>query len=198
MDETNRMLRFATPKLQEKFALTRGNVRFLLGEYLQCAPQAIQFSYQEWGKPFLPNHAIQFNLAHSGDYCAAVLTAKDLIGVDIEKCEDTQRPHLEIAKRFFTSAEFEAVRTATDPELLFFHIWTQKEAFLKAIGQGIAAGLHQFEVATDLTRSEVKNIGFDEYRMRQFDSRSFDFLKGYRLTVTKEDSIEEVKLFLPA
>lgn len=196
-EETQRMQRFATIKLQEKFALTRGSLRFILAEYLGMAPESIAFQYGKFGKPYLKNHPLYFNLAHSGEYAALALTKANLIGVDIEKSELTHKPHLDIAKRFFTTVEYTAIQNASDPETLFFHIWTQKEAFLKAIGQGITAGLDQFEVATCLQDSYIKNIKLSEYKNLQWASRSFDSLTGYRLTVTKEGTIGELKLSLP-
>lgn len=193
-DETDRMLRFATPRLQEKFALTRGALRFILSDYLDSKPEDIRFRYNEFGKPFLATGFLQFNMAHSGDYCVMAVTEKDLIGVDIEKCEDTHKPHFDIAKRFFTAPEFQAIEKSTDPETLFFHIWTQKEAFLKAIGRGLSFGLDQFEVATDLNQSYVRNIQDSEYASRIWASQSFDFLPQYRITLTKEHPILDLQI----
>ena len=183
LDETERMLRFATPKLQDYFALTRGHLRLTLGKLLNADPEKLEFIYNEFGKPFLKNHSLQFNLAHSKDYCV-IATSHTLVGVDIEYCENTHKPHLDIAKRFFTQREFQAIETAQDPELLFFHIWTQKEAFLKAIGKGISFGLDQFEVATCLDESYVKDIQDPEYSALNWKSQSYDSIQGYRLTVT--------------
>lgn len=190
-DEQQRMQRFAMPLLQQKFALTRGMLRFTLAEYLNLPPQSLEFIYNDWGKPFLKQSSLQFNMAHSGDYCVIAVSPHHPVGVDIEQCINTRQPHLDIAQRFFTEAEYLAIKTATDSELLFFHIWTQKEAFLKAIGRGLSFGLDQFEVSTDLSIASVNNIKDPALNKHVWASQSFDCLAGYRLVVTQENYFNE-------
>jgi 4'-phosphopantetheinyl transferase len=54
-----------------------------------------------------------------------------------------------MAERFFTPAEAAALRSlpADRSSEAFFHIWTRKEAFLKALGLGLSHGLERFAVA---------------------------------------------------
>lgn len=194
-DEINKMRRFATPALQEKFALTRGHLRMTLAEYLNTDPKNIIFSYSSLGKPFIKDSPLQFNLAHSGDYCAITLTTHDMIGVDIEYCKPDHLTHVDIAKRFFTEREFNAIQNAEHSKWLFLHIWTQKEAFLKAIGKGLSFGLDRFEVAISLLASSVSDIQDPAYSARLWQSQSFDCLAQYRITVTKENELAKINVF---
>ncbi|HLW65990.1 MAG TPA: 4'-phosphopantetheinyl transferase superfamily protein, partial [Gemmataceae bacterium] len=70
------------------------------------------------------------------------------IGVDIEQI----RPDFatdEIAKRFFSEREWQALRALPTVErtAAFFRCWTRKEAFIKAIGEGLSFPLDAFAVS---------------------------------------------------
>ena len=56
---------------------------------------------------------------------------------------------LEIAERFFSAGEIAALKTVPPAarEEAFFRLWTRKEAWLKATGDGIAESLSKIEVA---------------------------------------------------
>lgn len=97
------------------------------------------FSYGPNGKPYL-SHAphIFFNLSHSygGVLCAV---APFEIGCDIEKIRDTR---LDVAHRVFSDAEqalLNALSNETEKKNLFFELWTKKESFMKATGEGFLA-----------------------------------------------------------
>ena len=193
-EEKTRMQRFYSDKLQHHFALTRGSLRHILAQHLDIPAAKINFEYTENGKPFLKNQALQFNLAHSGDYCVIALCLHDRIGVDIERCSHVHKPYYEIAKRFFTRQEYLALAHCSihEGEDLFYHLWTQKEAFLKAIGQGIAFGLDHFEVSTDKSTAFVKNIQDLRYADKIWSSQGFTKPDGYRIVVTKENIMDAV------
>ena len=71
------------------------------------------------------------------------------IGVDVEEIRTA--PDLAgIARRFFTPAESAGILSlppAGQPAA-FYACWTRKEAYLKAIGRGIAAGVASVEIFT--------------------------------------------------
>ncbi len=58
---------------------------------------------------------------------------------------------MRIAYRYFSEEEF-AYLVRLPPNALeacFYHVWTQKEAFVKAQGQGLSYGLSSFTVNCD-------------------------------------------------
>lgn len=105
----------------------------------------------EMGKPHLihPERRAQwsFNLAHTRDAVATIISSGEAVGVDLE---NWTRPvqYLELAKRFFSKEEYDALQAYTDhPEELqrrFFACWTLKEAFVKALGLGLRFPLDAF------------------------------------------------------
>jgi 4'-phosphopantetheinyl transferase len=149
-DERQRAERFAFPALRQKYVLSRGLLRSLLGELLEIAAGDLTFAYGESGKPSLSAvpRAIEFNMSHSGDMVAYAFTKTEPVGVDIEHRRDLK--DLEgIAKRFFAPAEYEemiSLDTAARPQA-FFNGWTRKEAYIKALGRGLSLPLDSFRVS---------------------------------------------------
>lgn len=112
------------------------------------APDTVRFIYGAQGKPDVGEKTrIRFNVSHSGELAIFAFTTDCEIGVDVEVVRPL--PDLEeIATRFFSreeSSELFAISPA-DRNLAFFLCWTRKEAFIKAIGRGLAAPLDSFAV----------------------------------------------------
>src|SRR5262249_7235080 len=142
-DESSRAGRFAFDHLRHSFTLARGAMRILLGHCLNAPPESIVFAYGAKGKPSLAAPSrVRFNTSHSGDLALFAATLDCELGVDIEHAR--AMPDLEeIATRFF-SAEEKSDLLALPPdqrEAAFFRCWTRKEAYIKAIGDGLAVPL---------------------------------------------------------
>jgi 4'-phosphopantetheinyl transferase len=94
-------------------------------------------------KPFLPDTDVDFNIAHSGEYVVVALSETAGVGVDLEQ-------ELPLETRDFqaqlTADEQWRLSQAAEPPLLFYTYWTQKEAVLKATGQGMSIPMNSFEV----------------------------------------------------
>jgi 4'-phosphopantetheinyl transferase len=147
-DEKARSERFCFPHLRKSFITTRGALRYLLGRYLSVSPANIEFHYGSKGKPALaPAIEINFNVTHSADFAAFAFTLGCQIGIDLEHIHAV--PELQgIASRYFCREE--AAEIAALPpeerESAFFRCWTRKEAYIKAIGDGLSAPLNEFRV----------------------------------------------------
>ncbi|MEM7379741.1 MAG: 4'-phosphopantetheinyl transferase, partial [Bacteroidota bacterium] len=91
-EEKERSDRFRFASDRNRFVLTRGVLRVLLGKYLNKDPKSIGFEYTEYQKPFLQgDQLIQFNVGHSGGYAVLGFHKDTEIGVDVEY----QKPELE-------------------------------------------------------------------------------------------------------
>ena len=146
-DELERAARFRFDRHRDAYIAGRGILRVLLGCYLAQPPEKIDISYSQYGKPHLSNNRLQFNLAHSGGLALFVFTLHDEVGVDIERERDL-RDALAIAERFFSLAERVVLRELPESEQIpaFFRCWTRKEAFIKAVGEGLSYPLADFDV----------------------------------------------------
>jgi 4'-phosphopantetheinyl transferase len=151
-DERQRAERFRFDRHRRQYQVGRGALRTLLGAYLGLAPGAVQFSYGPRGKPFLAacgtaSPALGFNLSNSHELALVGFVHGLEIGVDVEYLKPMTDLE-QIAERFFSASERVALRQLPG-ELkheAFFNCWTRKEAYLKAVGEGLAAPLDSFDV----------------------------------------------------
>ena len=117
--------------------VARAAARRFLGRYLDADPATLIIEEEDFGKPFLRGHSIEFNASHSGDLVAVAFSPETAVGVDVEwrrQLTDT----LALARRYFSAEEVAIIEDAADPGDAFFAIWTAKEAIVKASGKGIA------------------------------------------------------------
>jgi 4'-phosphopantetheinyl transferase len=147
-DERDRAARFRFDHLRQSFVIAHGALRCLLARYLKLDPASIRFNYGSKGKPALASATlIQFNMTHSGSLAAVALTLGCQIGVDIERIRPLSEIK-QIAGRFFCPEEASEIMSVppSERERAFFCCWTRKEAYVKAIGDGLSAPLDQFRV----------------------------------------------------
>jgi 4'-phosphopantetheinyl transferase len=147
-DETSRADRFAFSYLRNRYVLARGALRILLGQYLNVRADQIRFDYGEKGKPRVAAADVQFNVSHSDSIALLGFTKQCEIGIDVEilrPIPDFQ----EIARRFFCAEEATELRSlpADEREEAFLLCWTRKEAYLKAVGDGLSMPLDGFRVS---------------------------------------------------
>ena len=146
--ERHRAERFSFANLKRSYTLSRGGLRILLAHYLGCPPNEIEFICGPKGKPALRDSSrIRFNASHSGQMALYAFTLGCELGVDVEELQELDDPE-SIAARFFSTAEVSELLSLIpdDRGLAFFRCWTRKEAYVKAIGAGLAIPLNRFQV----------------------------------------------------
>ena len=151
-DERARANRFVFAHDRDRFIMARGLLRQLLGERLGIAPKDIEFRYNQFGKPELADqcggNALRFNVSHSEDFVIFVFARGRQVGADIEAIRPLPDAD-EVAARCFSPREIDAYRDldeAMKPRG-FFNCWTRKEAFVKAVGEGLGYRLSDFDVS---------------------------------------------------
>lgn len=151
-DERARAARFRFPEHRTAFVAGRGVQREILSRYLDVAPARLTYRTMPHGKPELDGPAaetgLRFNVSNSGDLALFAMTRRREIGVDLERIKRMD-DGMDIARRFFSAPE-NAVFAALPEDardLAFFHCWTRKEAYIKAIGEGLSMPLASFDVA---------------------------------------------------
>jgi 4'-phosphopantetheinyl transferase len=146
-DELDRASRFRFARDRNRYLVGRGILRRLVADYTGESPAAIRFGYGEYGKPFLPDGEITFNVSHSDSRAVFAFCRGPEIGVDIEAF--APRPaDRDVAERFFSPREVRTLLALPleDRALAFLTCWTRKEAFIKAKGDGLSLSLQDFDV----------------------------------------------------
>jgi 4'-phosphopantetheinyl transferase len=147
-EELQRAERFRFEHLRHSYTRSRGSLRLLLAHYLGRPPSEIQLICRPKGKPILRDSSqIDFNASHSGQMALYAFTVGCELGIDVEqlrKLDDAES----IAARFFSTAEASELLSLTPEQRgpAFFRCWTRKEAYVKAVGDGLAIPLNRFQV----------------------------------------------------
>jgi len=150
-EELARADRYHFSRDRNRFISGRAQLRCLLARYLRTSPQKVDFAYNPRGKPALAqghrSPRLHFNLAHC-EGLAVLAAAHSDCGIDLEQVR-TVPDQDELVRRFFSHSERVSFLQLPSGAraVAFFNLWTRKEAWLKAVGQGIACGLDQVEVS---------------------------------------------------
>lgn len=93
---------------------------------------------------------MRFNASHSGSFTVFAISDGLELGVDIEHIQ-RDIDFEPIAESHFTVSERDALRNlpATARREAFFAAWTRKEAYLKALGDGLRAPLNSIDVSLE-------------------------------------------------
>ena len=130
-EERRRLEAFGSPHRRGDFVRGRTVVRRALAETLAVPPRAVALDVIPHGGLHVPRGPC-FSLSHSGGLAAVALSARR-VGLDVEKVRAVSDA---LAARMLAAGE-----TPPDAPHALLHVWTAKEAVLKAEGQGVRAGL---------------------------------------------------------
>ena len=153
-DERNRAARFHFPHDRQRFVASRAWLRTILAGFLEIDARDLRFSYSKKDKPFVgPAHAdsgITFNMSHSGGIALYAFARRREIGVDVEQIRSNFDIE-PIARRFFSVLEQQQLAALPEESRVeaFFRCWTRKEAYIKAVGDGLSLPLSQFDVSLE-------------------------------------------------
>lgn len=143
-EERQRYERMAHADQRRRYLLARALLRQQVGLCLAVEPARVELRQTPEGKPMLADRSanLQFNLSHSGHWAALALSQAGPVGVDLEQPRRA-RPWRAIADQYFHAEEARALAALDEAagEAAFYRLWTLKEAYLKALGRGLAGGL---------------------------------------------------------
>ncbi len=113
------------------------------------------------GKPYLEEFSqYKFNLSHSNDFIALAIARTNSIGLDIEKIDFSRRNLPRISARFFSSVENEALLKYKGKKyaLMFYRLWTLKEAWVKANGEALIPNIRNIEFLIEESKFTINSI----------------------------------------
>ncbi|NLA74804.1 MAG: 4'-phosphopantetheinyl transferase superfamily protein [Deltaproteobacteria bacterium] len=142
-DELSRANRYYSYVDRQRYRVCRGSLIKFLSQYIGSEPSGIQFAYSSSGIPSLSSELnigpLCFNLSHSNQYALCAVTLNRSIGIDIEYMRPAS-DILSIAKHYFAPDEYSTMLSLSPDKRkqAFYTLWTLKEAYLKATGEGLA------------------------------------------------------------
>jgi 4'-phosphopantetheinyl transferase len=151
-DEHERVARFHFSRDAMRFLVGRAAVRSILGDVLGIEPRRLCFGYGPSGKPEIvgagAERGLRFNVSRSNNLALCAVTTHRRVGVDVE-CLRALGDLDAIVERVFSRPERDELRSLPPElrEVAFFNGWTRKEAYVKAIGEGVASPLDRFTVS---------------------------------------------------
>jgi 4'-phosphopantetheinyl transferase len=164
--ERERAARFLFPADRRRFIVAHAALREVGAAYLATPAESLAFAPGSRGKPALaaPSERwLCFNLSHSHE-AAMIACARDReVGADLEAVRENV-DCADIVARFFSPderREWAALPAAVRREA-FFRGWTCKEAYVKALGEGLSHPPEAYSVRLD----PGKPAGLIEDRLR--------------------------------
>ncbi|HYH80967.1 MAG TPA: 4'-phosphopantetheinyl transferase superfamily protein [Longimicrobium sp.] len=150
-EERLRAGRFRFEVHRDRFIAGRGIQRRVLARYLGAGPAALRYRLAHHGKPALDGPwaaaDLRFNVSNAEDGLLIAVTPGRELGVDLEAVR-TLGDRDDVARRFFSIPENEVYDSIPecDRDAAFFTCWTRKEAYIKALGEGLSMPLDCFDV----------------------------------------------------
>lgn len=200
-EELERLENIKIEKEKIIFSLSRKMLKLALAHYYPHVDKKDWiFAHNSYGKPFIESPKLPtplyFNLSHSVDAIAIAISRDSEIGVDVERVRNLDETevkstsHLNISRSFFTENEYRNIVSLNYDEgfLLFWKLWTLKEAYMKYRGMGLSLGLKCIDIDFSANSILLNNCN-DEISVHQWINDDLIIA----LSVTK--SVNDIALF---
>lgn len=156
LDEHERLraARFRQDADRMRYVLGRASLRQLLSMQLDVPSERLAFGANSFGKPVLlePHPGLHFNSSHSGEWILHAFDALAPVGVDVEAVRPDFAHVDEFAAAFSPEERFEMARVPSeDRALALARAWVRKEAYVKAIGEGVSRSLVSIRIGAAAT-----------------------------------------------
>jgi len=148
-EESRRAAAFHFERDRARWITGRAALRLLLGHHLAMPAEEVPIARDDNGKPFLRGHPVHFNLSHADDLALIAITLASPVGVDLERFERGAEL-TQCLDTFCSISEKHHINSLpeiTDKHRALIRTWCAKEAFLKALGTGLAVPPERLTVA---------------------------------------------------
>lgn len=155
------------------FVTAHALLRAMLSRHCGVAPSEWRFRIEPGGRPEIdPAHGQtgqHFSLSHTHGMVACAVGQTHDFGIDVEACRNTV-PVSDLARKYFAPEEASLIAglPASQQHVMFYRIWTLKEAYVKATGTGLATKLNSFSFSFDPVSIKFIQPGSDPPEAWQF------------------------------
>ena len=192
-EEKEQAKKYYTSDLSNRYITSHGVLRYILSYYTKQFPQDIEFIHNEYGKPFLKNHNIQFNMSHSHDVVSYITALNYRVGIDVELHNNTLDIQ-EFSDLVFTPKEYDFFTSLGTREKLefFFNLWTKKESLIKACGKGLSYPLNTIKAMTILAGEKIFLDNADDKFKQEWYCFPLEVALNYSGAIAIEHRINQI------
>ncbi len=156
LDEHERLraARFRQDADRMRYVLGRASLRRLLAMQLDVSNERLAFGANSFGKPVLlePHPRLHFNSSHSGEWILHAFDALGAVGIDVEAVRPDFAHGDDFAAAFSPEERFELARVPEQGRArALARAWVRKEAYVKAIGEGMSRSLLSIRIGAAAT-----------------------------------------------
>jgi 4'-phosphopantetheinyl transferase len=191
-DEIARANRYHQAKYRDRFVISRGALRTILGKYLNLQPALIEFKTVVNKKPAVDNtnqgRRCYFNISHSGDWILVAVSGSE-IGADTEQVNFTFN-YEDVLQDNFSDAEIGYINQNAAAER-FFILWTRKEALLKATAKGLDEDLKLIPSLDGVHAAESSTISSGD----DWQISTFKLSENYVATIANNIKIVTIRFW---
>lgn len=119
---------------QKRNAMLIANVlrKYLVKKYFQIPLGEQKIEFNDFGKPYLSNGIVYFNVSYSNKYVVCAIGDTN-VGIDIQKIEKFNKNN---AEYIFEKDIVNLIESSENPDLEYTKQWAKLESFLKYKGTG--------------------------------------------------------------
>lgn len=144
--DASRSQRLAHPQVRDRFVASRLLLKHTAAAVLQVPAESVELAYRPGGRPYLRGlDQVDVSLTHTESLLLVGLTRRGWIGVDAERA-DRRMLALGTEQQVCTPFELRALGEIAEHRrnAALVRLWTLKEAYSKAIGQGMRFRFTEF------------------------------------------------------
>lgn len=164
--ERQRAAQFHFEQDRRRYIVAHGVLRLVLAETLGCSPKTLVLEKSVQAKPELrqsehDQRRLKFNLSHAAGWALIAVCWNRELGMDLESAESLpgdEQSLSQLAARVLSKRELEAWNAILNPlkrRSAFLRMWTRKEAYVKATGEGLHHDLADIDLPADAAPFDV-------------------------------------------
>ncbi|MFG2648276.1 4'-phosphopantetheinyl transferase family protein [Streptomyces sp. NPDC048436] len=189
-EDFNRYESLGHPGIRRRFAASRALLKATASVVLGVPAESVELAYEPGGRPYLRGFdRIDISLSHTDDVLLVGVTIRGLVGVDVEHTERAMYG-TGLAHKICTPHELGLLEQlpveCRNAELV--RLWTLKEAYSKAIGQGLALRFAGVGFAVGREEGGVLRPDGRADADSPWTSRAFVLAEGYRVGAVVQDT----------
>ncbi|MDE1175182.1 MAG: 4'-phosphopantetheinyl transferase superfamily protein [Edaphobacter sp.] len=156
-EEQARAQRRLPGRVRAEFVIGRTCLRLLLGHATGVDPASLKLREDSFGKPVLEGDraaSISFNVSHSHGLILIAISSQSYVGIDIEFLGRTTDIDALLPSVLgpAETAWWSSLPSIEEKRRAFYQLWTRKEAWVKAEGQGLSIELTALDVTGEVER----------------------------------------------